>query len=691
MPRTSIHSSRRAFAGLLVAAPVLSAASACSNETRVLQSAPPEPSPALPPPARTRLGVNLQPLTDSTNDFVFTNLVQCARGFARLDDPSIDRGVGAKLGPDGWPIEDFLIYFANVQRDGQAHRCSFSGGAADMVVDVRPGPGVKAELRDMRRDPSTGVTTFTCVVTQFEGDNDYIGLAFTRTGGGVKDLRLMAPGYALDAPRMFTDEFLAFIAPYATVRTMDWQATNGNLTLTHWADRPTLSSNRTLTQYYNVPRRGWGVPMEVLVQLAKEGGKDLWVCVPTAASDDYVTQLATLLRDTLPATSCIYVEYSNETWNTGVAFTQSRFHREAAVAHHKAHPEALRIRDDHPDDYQCANRFMALKIRAISERFRAVWGDAAMMTRVRPVLAGQGAGGTSEPLEILARDGAVARTLYGIAQAPYAFLGSLRDSKTATAAQFAAELAETAARARVDYNYEYFIANAVRFGIRALAYEGSPSTEDNAHGENVTVQRTLAVFEPRFQQACSAMLRDWIASGGDLFCWYWHGAEPRSTVARYGFWSTTDRWANTTAPKIAAMREIEQAAIAPDRRNSIPGVWDGRACVGRYGPHEGPYPAPHTGFEDSWYFTRCRYTGHALDVRPLKLVVTVASDGLWKQRTWQIYFNGRLMSQQKVMHGRRGTLDLAAVQVMSRAGINVVEIVIAQSSRSLTVTRISLA
>lgn len=58
-----------------------------------------------------------------------------------------------------------------------------------------------------------------------------------------------------------------------------------------------------------------GVPWEVCIEICNQAQCDLWVCVPHAATDDYITQLATLVRDTLDPNLMPIVEYSNEFWN----------------------------------------------------------------------------------------------------------------------------------------------------------------------------------------------------------------------------------------------------------------------------------------------------------------------------------------------------------------------------------------
>jgi hypothetical protein len=49
----------------------------------------------------------------------------------------------------------------------------------------------------------------------------------------------------------------------------------------------------------------------------------MWITVPHKASDDFVRQLARLIRDNLNSSRKVYVEYSNEVWNWG--FDQTNY------------------------------------------------------------------------------------------------------------------------------------------------------------------------------------------------------------------------------------------------------------------------------------------------------------------------------------------------------------------------------
>jgi hypothetical protein len=60
-----------------------------------------------------------------------------------------------------------------------------------------------------------------------------------------------------------------------------------------------------------------GVAWEHQIQLANTLKAEPWFCVPTGADDDYVTQLANLIKSTLDPSLKFYLEYTNETWNYG--------------------------------------------------------------------------------------------------------------------------------------------------------------------------------------------------------------------------------------------------------------------------------------------------------------------------------------------------------------------------------------
>ncbi|MGE5557779.1 MAG: hypothetical protein ACM3WV_04125, partial [Bacillota bacterium] len=127
-------------------------------------------------------------------------------------------------------------------------------------------------------------------------------------------------------------EFLDELAPYMLLRCMEWQSTNNNDTA-NWADRkqqtdPNQHAPWLDGDYYWVEGSLWlpkddppthigdGIACEWLIDLANRLDKDLWVCIPHKATDDYSLQMALLFKNTLEPGRKLYIEYSNEAWNT---------------------------------------------------------------------------------------------------------------------------------------------------------------------------------------------------------------------------------------------------------------------------------------------------------------------------------------------------------------------------------------
>lgn len=76
-----------------------------------------------------------------------------------------------------------------------------------------------------------------------------------------------------------------------------------------WEDRPRLNDVR-----WTHSKKG--VPIEVMVDLANELQTDLWVTVPHSADSSYKLGMFELIHQNLDTNLKLYVEHSNEFWNT---------------------------------------------------------------------------------------------------------------------------------------------------------------------------------------------------------------------------------------------------------------------------------------------------------------------------------------------------------------------------------------
>ncbi len=272
----------------------------------------------------------------------------------------------------------------------------FSAGGTSYGASLPAGAGY---------NPATNMTTATMQIGQSDLAS-ILYLTFKNTqrtatsplDSGVTNVSLMRPtspgASTYDPPgTLFDPNVEAAFADYTTER---WLTANGNTTEVNWSDRALPGY---ATADYSDGKAVW----EYLVMLANETGKDLYITIPVNASDQYVTNLANLLRygsdGVNPYTSPqanpvypglnpnlhVYVEWSNEVWNS--SFAQSSAAATAslqAVQSGSANGKIINYDGNAPDgDFR---RWVALRTVEASNIFRSVFGGAAMNNTVRFVL-----------------------------------------------------------------------------------------------------------------------------------------------------------------------------------------------------------------------------------------------------------------------------------------------------------------
>jgi len=214
--------------------------------------------------------------------------------------------VGGVLDAQGWPTS-VPPGFVRVQTYVQAHYRE--EGRPTRYVILNTGSGtVGAGAREVSRSRGRLVVDV--------GDVEERGwFAVTVTGpldpGNPPRIRVCREDHEklLVAGTLFNPDSLARMKPYGAVRFMDWQQTN-NSPLTDWAGRPRVEDCSYATER--------GVPLEMQVALANALGCDGWFNLPARATDEYVWHAVTLLRDTMRPEATVYLECSNEWWNSGL-------------------------------------------------------------------------------------------------------------------------------------------------------------------------------------------------------------------------------------------------------------------------------------------------------------------------------------------------------------------------------------
>lgn len=148
-----------------------------------------------------------------------------------------------------------------------------------------------------------------------QGAQIFIEIHQSSAGDPIRNLRVIPEAFAAThETQPFHPLYKQRLGPFVNLRYMDWGRTNAS-PLATWADRTTPSS---FTQ-----ARRQGVALEFMADLANELDQDPWVCIPHAADDEYVRECARLLRDRVESGRKIYIEYSNETWNSAGPFGQT--------------------------------------------------------------------------------------------------------------------------------------------------------------------------------------------------------------------------------------------------------------------------------------------------------------------------------------------------------------------------------
>ena len=428
------------------------------------------------------------------------------------------------------------------------YKLSFTG-QADLDTWLTPG----GQILNKVYNSATNTTTADVVVNASDSvDGWYFGMNFrntqrTPTSGlntGVTNIKMIRPGYDPNTTQIFSNAYLAQLSQFSTLRFMDWTQTNNN-TVVNWSDRTTLNSASQASTK--------GVAWEYVVDLANQLHKDIWINIPINASNDYVTQLASLLKNTLDPDLVVYVEYSNEVWN-GI-FTQYNSNLNAAIAEVAAGNSPLNA-DGETNQIYWAWRRVAERLKTISDIFGSVWGPGSINGRVRPVLAGQYANPAvvQQGLEFIERTyGSPSQFFYGIAQAPYFGFASLDNSSNSLTVDQIINALQSSVNSKTYFSFDTL---ARRYGLANMAYEGGPDTA----GPNNINAKIAASLDPRMQAMVVSYLNGWYNTGGNLFSWFVAG--PTNWATQNGSWGLTNSIENTAAPKILGTQQVATDAAA---------------------------------------------------------------------------------------------------------------------------------
>jgi hypothetical protein len=349
------------------------------------------------------------------------------------------------------------------------------------------------------------------------------------------------PGFANNyATQIFHPLFLQQLSGCRSIRFMNWGTINGS-TQTEW-------NTRTTPTFYTQEASGGqgNVAIEHMIDLANRVGADPWICVPHMATNDYIRQMARLIRQRLNPNRKVMIEYSNEVWNG--QFVQNHWCGQQGMAQGLANNE-----------YSGYLEFYPKRSGEIFQIFEQEFGNANRLVRV---LASQ-AGNPWLSQQLVSRF--VAR--YGSGKADALAIAAYHGGPNwfcdlAHAPQVAAMTLDqvfTVINESLDASMNIIMAHkpiADQYDLRFIGYEGGQHIVGRGGAENneaVTALCIAANRDPRMGTMLTNLFNKWQQGGGDVLCVYLN-VGPYSKYGSWGFLERQDQDIST-AHKFRALRQ----------------------------------------------------------------------------------------------------------------------------------------
>ncbi|GGQ67908.1 hypothetical protein GCM10010166_42370 [Couchioplanes caeruleus subsp. azureus] len=315
-------------------------------------------TPAAAEAAQTTLGVNVAPVRDYSTEWQFVDAFRSSRYWVSQEvGAAWAQGPALSVDAQGWVTRlepgqfvDAPIFTEGPHAPGR-YVVTWDG---DGDVTIHGGGTITNRTRNrFEYEPGVG--------------GRFLRITSTDPANYVRNIHVWMPGFEhTGAAQVFHPNYLERLRGMKTLRFMDWMQTNA-------------SRHRDWAGY---PRPEWStqtrsVAPELMIQLANRVGADPWVNIPHEATDEWVRAFAQTVRATMNPELKVYVEYSNELWNTAYAFRQTPWAQAAG--------RELGLADN---DYQAGLRFTARRSVEIFRIWREVFGADAD-TRLVRVLGAQ--------------------------------------------------------------------------------------------------------------------------------------------------------------------------------------------------------------------------------------------------------------------------------------------------------------
>lgn len=335
---------------------------------------------------------------------------------------------------------------------------------------------------------------------------------------------------------IFNPDYLDYMKDFKSIRFMNMAGITRN-PITSWNERNTMSQ-----QTWGGKPTVRGAPLEIMVELANQTGTDPWFCLPHKANDDYIRRFANYVRDHLRPGLKVYVEYTNEAWNT--IFTQAHYMKDKG--------EELQLDDDRA---KAGNKYYSMRSVQVFNIWERSFGGTQRIIRVMGSWTGY-----SRLSEMLLSYRDAYKKTDALAIGPYFYpkLTTVRKARTVN----------DIFKALYDPKEQYSIPGVMKLvakhvkiakdnGVQLIAYEGGQHLVDwdsRSIDKNPTKLLIAANRDWRMAKAYKDFLNGWRKVGGTLFVNF---SAPR-TSQWFGSWGTKEYLTQSLnkAPKHRALLQF---------------------------------------------------------------------------------------------------------------------------------------
>jgi hypothetical protein len=519
-------------------------------------------------PANRALGTNLTEVTDYSHQNAFIDIFRSSRSWLTQCRADVDPGCAPSLAFDtgeahlinldsnGWvqslpspgdqPIFTSVATFWDIPID-------FPSGSYVVLYD---GEGVlEYALGASKNNAASAAGRDVVEITPSNG-GILLRISATNPSNYIRNIRMTTlSNESLLASQVFSPQFLNKLQPFEALRFMDWMRTN-NSNVTSWEGRAQASDARYSTEK--------GVPAEVMINLCNTTGKSPWFTMPHQATDSFVASFASLTKSLLSPSLPVYVEYSNEAWNS--VFSQGGFMEQQGELEWPQSPES---------GFTKRINWYGKRSAQVCDIWKQAFSDTP--SRVVCVMASQAANSwTAEQAltcPLWSEGPCVQHGISALAIAPYfgdyvgqedaqssvlSWVNQADGGLTTLFTELASggRLPGGPAGGAIAQSHGWIDENksvANNHALSLLAYEGGQhlvGVGSASNNTSLTALFTSANRDPRIGTLYSSYLEGWHSRGGALFMHF----NDVSDYSKFGSWGALERPTETSSPKYDALR-----------------------------------------------------------------------------------------------------------------------------------------